>query len=109
MIQLNEVFETNEMIEKENFDVRTVTLGISLIDTISDNLTTLNERIYEKIVRMAENLCPTAETIERELGIPIVNKRIAVTPISLIAGAAAHCPEDFVSVARTMERAAVET
>lgn len=109
MIQQNEVFETNEMIEKENFDVRTVTLGISLLDTVSDDLDTLNRKIYDKIVRVAKNLTSVAENIERELGVPIVNKRIAVTPIALVAGGACKTPEDFVRIAHTLDRASKET
>ena len=106
MININEVIETNAMIEKENLDVRTVTLGISLLDCVSDNLERLNDRIYEKITSVAKDLVRVCSQIEREYAIPIVNKRISVTPISLVGGAACHSEEDFVSVAHTLDRAA---
>ena len=76
MININEVIETNQMIEKENLDVRTITLGISLLDCIDSNLDELNRKIYEKITTYAKDLVVTGEKIEREFGIPIVNKRI---------------------------------
>ena len=88
MINVTEVVETNEMIEKENLDVRTITLGISLLDCISSNLDQLNKNIYNKIYEAAKDLVKTGEQISREYGIPIVNKRISVTPIALVGGAA---------------------
>ena len=87
MINLFEVKETNEMIEKENLDVRTITLGISLLDCIDSNLDKLNRKIYDKITTTARNLVSVGEEIEGEFGIPIVNKRISVTPIAYIVGA----------------------
>ena len=90
MINLFEVKETNEMIEKENLDVRTITLGISLMDCIDSNLVSVGEEI------------------EGEFGIPIVNKRISVTPIALVGAAACRTPEDFVTIAQTLDRAAKE-
>ena len=84
MLDIREVLETNEMIEKENLDVRTITLGISLLDCIDSDLDKLNENIYNKITTLAENLVSTGKDIEKEFGIPIVNKRISVTPIALI-------------------------
>ena len=84
MININEVLETNKMIEKENLDVRTITLGISLLDCIDSDLERLNEKIYNKITTVAKDLVATGEAIEKEFGIPIVNKRISVTPIALI-------------------------
>ena len=84
MINLFEVKETNEMIEKENLDVRTITLGISLLDCIDSNLDKLNRKIYDKITTTARNLVSVGEEIEGEFGIPIVNKRISVTPIALV-------------------------
>ena len=84
-----EVTETNKMIENYNLDVRTITLGISLLDCISDDLETLNNNIYNKIKRLASNLVQTGEDISKEYGIPIVNKRISVTPIALVGGCAA--------------------
>lgn len=106
MINLFEVVETNEMITKENLDVRTITLGISLLDCIDSDLEKLNEKIYTKIYESAKNLVQTGEEISREFGIPIVNKRISVTPIALIGGAACKTIEDFASIAKTLDRAA---
>ena len=104
MINLFEVKETNEMIEKENLDVRTITLGISLMDCIDSNLDKLNRKIYDKITTTARNLVSVGE----EIGIPIVNKRISVTPIALVGAAACRTPEDFVTIAQTLDRAAKE-
>ncbi len=106
MINIFEVNETNKMIEKENLDVRTITLGISLMDCISDDLEKLNKNIYEKITTTAKNLVSTGKEIELEFGIPIVNKRISVTPIAMIGSAACKSPEDFASVAKTLDEAA---
>ena len=106
MLNMFEVAETNEMIEKENLDVRTITLGISLLDCIDSDLDRLNEKIYEKITNSARDLVKTGEEISREYGIPIVNKRISITPIALIGGAACKTKEDFVSIAKTLDRAA---
>ena len=108
MINLFEVKETNEMITKENLDVRTITLGISLMDCIDSNLDKLNRKIYDKITTMARNLVVTGEEIEAEYGVPIVNKRISVTPIALVGGSACKTPEDFVTIAETLDRAAKE-
>lgn len=108
MINLNEVIETNDMIEKENLDVRTITLGISLLDCIDSNLDRLCGNIYRKITKMAENLVSVGEEIGREFGIPIVNKRISVTPIALIGGSACRAPEDFVKIAKTLDQAAAK-
>ena len=82
MINLREVVETNEMISKENLDVRTITLGISLLDCIDSDLKRLNEKIYQKIYEASKDLVETGEKIARDFGIPIVNKRISVTPIA---------------------------
>jgi uncharacterized protein (UPF0210 family) len=106
MININEVLETNNMIEKENLDVRTITVGISLLECIDSNLSALNEKIYNRITTVAKDLVSTGQAIEREYGIPIVNKRISVTPIALIGGAACKTPEDFVTIAQTLDRAA---
>ena len=106
MINIFEVNETNKMIEQENLDVRTITLGISLLDCIDSDLDKLNEKIYNKITKKAENLVSTGEQISAEFGIPIVNKRISVTPIGLIGSAACKTTEDFVSIAKTLDRAA---
>ncbi len=108
MINMYEVSETNKMIEHENLDVRTITLGISLLDCIDSNLSELNRKIYEKITRVAKDLVSTGYDIEKEFGIPIVNKRISVTPIALVGGSACKCPEDFVTIAKTLDKAAKE-
>ncbi len=106
MINIHEVRETNEMIRHDNLDVRTITMGISLLDCIDADLNQANAKIYDKITRMAENLVSTGTEIEAEYGIPIVNKRISVTPIALVGAAACKSREDFVSIARTLDRAA---
>ncbi|MGN0906296.1 MAG: PFL family protein [Bullifex sp.] len=108
MININEVIETNNMIEKENLDVRTITLGISLLDCISDDLDVLCGNIYEKITRTAKDLVKTGREIEREYAIPIVNKRISVTPIALVGASACKTPDDYVKIAKTLDRAATE-
>lgn len=108
MINIFEVAETNEMIEKENLDVRTITLGISLLDCIDADLKLVNEKIYHKIYEAAKDLVATGEYISDEYGIPIVNKRISVTPIALIGSAACKSPEDFVSIAQTLDKVAHE-
>lgn len=106
MINIWEVNETNAMIEQENLDVRTITLGISLLDCIDSNLGELKQKIYNKITAVAKDLTAVGEEIENEFGIPIVNKRIAVTPIALVGGAACHTSEDFASIADTLDQAA---
>ena len=106
MINLFEVNETNKMISQENLDVRTITLGISLLDCITDDLEQLNKNIYDKITTVAEKLVAMGQEIEKEFGIPIVNKRISVTPIALVGGSACRTPEDFVTIAKTLDRAA---
>ena len=108
MININEVIETNKMIEKENLDVRTITMGISLLDCIDSDLDKLCRNIYRKITVMAKDLVSTGEEISAEFGIPIVNKRISVTPIALLGGAACQSPEDFVQIAKTLDKAAKE-
>ena len=94
------------MIENEKLDVRTITMGISLLDCIDSDLEVLNNKIYDKITRYAKDLVKTGEEIGLEYGIPIVNKRISVTPIALIGAAACKTPNDFVSIAKTLDRAA---
>ena len=106
MINIYEVAETNQMIMEENLDVRTITLGISLLDCIDSDLNKLNENIYNKITGVAKDLVATGEAIEREFGIPIVNKRISVTPISLIGSSACKNSDDYVTIAKTLDRAA---
>lgn len=106
MINIGEVIETNEMVEKENLDVRTITLGISLLDCIDSDLDKVNENIYNKITTLAKDLVAIGEEIENNYCIPIVNKRISVTPIALVGGAACKSPEDFVTIAKTLDKAA---
>ena len=106
MINIWEVNETNKMIEQENLDVRTITLGISLLDCIDSDLESLNNKIFHKITSTARKLVETGEEIERNYCIPIVNKRISVTPIALAGQAACKKPEDFVTIAKTLDRAA---
>ncbi len=108
MINFFEVAETNEMIDKENLDVRTITLGISLLDCIDGDIKKCRENIYRKIKAAAGNLVETGEEISGEFGIPIVNKRISVTPIALIGGACCKSAEDFVSIAKVLDKAAHE-
>ena len=84
MIETGEILQTMRMIQEENFDIRTITLGINLLDCSDRNPSAYAEKVYEKICRKAENLVRTGENIETEFGIPIVNKRISVTPVSLI-------------------------
>ena len=106
MITIGEVIETNEMVEKENLDVRTITLGISLLDCIDSDLDKVNQNIYNKITTLAKNLVAVGQDIENNYCIPIVNKRISVTPIALVGGAACKSPEDFVTIAKTLDKAA---
>ncbi len=108
MINMFEVNETNKMIEQENLDVRTITLGISLLDCADSDLKEVNRKIYEKITTLAKDLVATGEKIEHKYGIPIVNKRISVTPIAIVGSAACKCPEDYVTIAETLDKAAKE-
>ncbi len=106
MINIFEVNETNQMIRHEKLDVRTITMGISLLDCMDSDLDRLNEKIYTKITTYAKNLVAVGKEIELEYGIPIVNKRISVTPIGLVGAAACKTPQDFVTIAKTLDRAA---
>lgn len=108
MINMFEVNETNHMIAEENLDVRTITMGISLMDCIDSDLEKVNEKIYNKIIKYAKNLVKTGDEIAGEYGVPVVNKRISVTPIALIGAAACKGPKDFVTIAKTLDRAAHE-
>ena len=105
MLKLDNILETVRMIQEENLDVRTITMGISLLDCADQDIDRSCEKIYEKICRKAEKLVPTGEMLERKYGIPIVNKRVSVTPIALLAGASGGDP---VKYARVMDRAAHE-
>ena len=86
MINIQEVFETNQMIEKENLDVRTITMGINLLDCADSDLQKTCDNIYRKITTLAKDLVKVGEDIAHEFAIPIVNKRISITPISLVCG-----------------------
>ena len=108
MINMFEVNETNKMIEQENLDVRTITLGISLMDCIDADLNRLNENIYNKITTVAKDLVKVGKEIETDYCIPIVNKRISITPIALVGAAACKKPEDYVTLAKTLDKAAHE-
>ena len=106
MININqqEILETIRMIESEHLDIRTITMGISLLDCASEDTDHLLQNIYDKITTSAEKLVATGETIEKKYGIPIINKRVSVTPISLVGGR--RSPEDYVKIAKTLDRAA---
>ncbi len=104
MIDLKEIFETQHMIDREHLDIRTITMGISLHDCAHSDVNTATKKIYDKITRCAERLVSVGEDIEREMGIPIVNKRISVTPMALVAEASET--EDYVPFAKAMDRAA---
>ncbi|SDZ99467.1 hypothetical protein SAMN04515656_10286 [Eubacterium aggregans] len=106
MAMFKDVLETVRMIEKENLDIRTITMGISLLDCIDADGEKCRKKIYDKITRSAEQLVTQGERIETEFGIPIVNKRISVTPISLVAGASGDT--DYVAFAQTLDAAAKE-
>lgn len=108
MINILEVSETNKMIEQENLDVRTITIGISLLDCIDSSVDVVCENIYNKLMRIAKNHVPVAEAIEKKYGIPIVNKRISVTPIGTVGAACCKTTDDFVKIAKTLDRAAHE-
>ena len=108
MINITEVLETNKMIEQENLDVRTITMGINLLDCADSNLEVLCQNIYNKITGLAKNLVQTGEDISKEFGIPIVNKRISITPIALVGGTACKTQDDYVQIAKTLDKAAGE-
>ena len=108
MINLSEVLETNKMIQDENLDVRTITMGVSLLDCADSNLEACCANIYAKLLRWAGRLVRTGEEISREFGIPIVNKRVSITPASLVGASCCRRPEDYVEIARTLDRAARE-
>jgi len=105
-IHPNEIIETIKMIETENLDIRTITLGISLRDCTGQNSSEIAEKIYEKIVNKAGRLVAVGDEIQQEFGVPIINKRISVTPISLIGGL--NRPEDYIEIAKSLDKAAKE-
>ena len=106
MLTIQDVLETNQMIQKNNLDVRTITMGISLLDCCASDGKTLCKNIYDKITKYGEHLVETGEAISREYGVPIINKRVSVTPISLVAGASDLT--SYVDIARTLDKAAKE-
>ena len=106
MINISEVLETNKMIQDENLDVRTITMGISLLDCADSNLEVCCRNIYAKLLRYAGRLVQTGEEISRDFGVPIVNKRISITPISLVGASCCKTPADYVEIAKTLDRAA---
>ena len=106
MINISEVIETNEMIQHENLDVRTITMGISLFDCMDGSLEKCRTQIYDKICRKAGRLVETGEHISKSYGIPVVNKRISVTPIATVGSAACKSEEDYVTLAETLDKAA---
>ena len=108
MLHISEVIETNKMIHEMNLDVRTITMGISLLDCVSDSLDEVCENIHHKITSKAKNLVKTGKEIEQEFGIPIVNKRISITPIALVGGRCCKGPKDFVRIAEELDRCAKE-
>ena len=104
MLDTRDILETIDMIQHDNLDIRTVTMGISLLDCIDSDIDAACGKVYEKITRLAKDLVPVCESIEKELGIPIINKRISVTPIAMIAAACRS--KDVVKFALTLEKAA---
>jgi len=104
MINTADILETIGMIREENLDIRTITMGINLFDCVSDDEDRLCQKVYDKITKKAENLVLTGEEIAKDYGIPIVNKRVSVTPVSLIGGALT--PDGYIKLAKTLDRAA---
>ena len=108
MINISEVIETNKMIQDENLDVRTITMGVSLLDCADSNLDVCRRKVREKLLRLAGRLVSTGEEIASDFGIPIVNKRVSVTPVSLVGAACCKSPADFAALAATLDDAARE-
>ena len=106
MINSYEVFETNKMILEENLDVRTRTMGISLLDCADSSLKTTCDNIYAKLTTLAKDLVKTGDDIGREFGVPVVNKRISITPAALVGARCCRKPSDFVRIAKTLDKAA---
>lgn len=105
-MEINQILETIRMVEEENLDIRTITMGISLLDCIDADIDQMCEKIYQKITTKAKNLVRVGEQIETEYGIPIINKRISVTPIAIVVAASQPTSQDCVKVAKTLDRAA---
>ncbi len=106
MINILEVLETNKMVQEETLDVRTITMGINLLECVDSDLDTCCRKIYDKITSKAKDLVKVGDEISQEIGIPIVNKRVSITPISLVGGSCCHTPEDYVCIAKTLDEAA---
>lgn len=106
MISINEVIETNKMISDMNLDVRTITMGISLLDCVGTDVDDTCTKIYNKITTYAKDLVSAGQEISRRYGIPIVNKRVSVTPISLVGGSVCKTTGDFVKIAKALDKAA---
>lgn len=106
MISINEVIETNAMISKMNLDVRTITMGISLLDCVGKDVAETCEKIYTKITTRAKDLVEIGNDIGRKYGIPIVNKRISITPVALVGSSVCKSTKDFVELAKTLDKAA---
>ena len=106
MINLSEVIETNKMILEENLDVRTITLGINLLDCADASVKKTCDNIYAKLVRIAKDLVATGDEIGREFGVPIVNKRISITPAALVGASCCKKTSDFIKIAKTLDKAA---
>ena len=106
MVELNEVIETNRMVTSDNLDVRTITMGISLLDCMSRDLDQTCDSIYTKITESARNLVSVGDEIALEIGIPVINKRISITPAAIVGAPCCKTKEDFVQIAKTLDRAA---
>lgn len=107
-METNQILETIRMVEEENLDIRTITMGISLLDCIDADIDRTCEKIFQKITTKAKDLVKVGEEIESEYGIPIINKRISVTPVAIIVAACQPTPADCIKVAKTLDRAAQE-
>ena len=108
IISQEEVIETNTMVREENLDVRTITIGVSLLDCADADLKKTCDNIYAKLMRVAKDLVKTGEDIAGEIGVPIVNKRISITPAAIVGSACCKKPKDFVKIAKTLDRAAAK-
>jgi len=106
MVELNEAFETVNMVAQENLDVRTITMGISLLDCIDPDLDAVCRKVYEKITESAKDLVRVGDEIGSEYGVPVINKRISVTPIAMVGAAACKTPQDYVRIAQALDDAA---
>ncbi len=109
MLNTGDILETIKMIQEENLDIRTITMGISLLDCISGDINSTCGKVYEKMMRKAENLVKTGEDIEKQYGIPIINKRISVTPIAIVSAASSAAGQSPVALAKTLQRVAEGT